>query len=271
MKTRLLLLISCLLITGAAQAQTWVAIGDSLAFGYQQAKFLNLFLSGQYDPAAFNTGFVDVITSFAQSSQPNFKTANFSCPGETTTSLVVGGCPLHNWVFALPLHEDYPGSTPQIFAAVQYLQAHPGEVVLITVTIGGNDLLNLLSNCAGDATCVQQGLPGVTTQASNTLANVIFYLRTISPQSVVLYTNVPDPYAFSDPTTVAIFSSFNSAMGAAATKAGGRVVDWFGQEQQFDQNTLCLLSYVCQAPLYDIHPTDFGYQILAVWTVQALQ
>ncbi len=270
MKRRIFLLTITLLLAISVQAQTYVAVGDSLAFGYQAEKFYTLFLSGQYDPSAFNTGFVDVITNVLRGFAPNLITVNFSCPGETTSTLIMGGCPFHNWLFALPLHQNYPGSTPQILAAMQYLQAHPNEIVFMTVTIGANDILNLFSDCGNDMTCVQQGLPVVSTQAAQALGAVIQALKVLSPQSTVLYTNVPDPYMFSNPASVAIFDSFNAAMGAAATAAGARVVDWFGPLKQVDQPTFCILTYVCQAPLYDIHPTDFGYQILGHVTLQTL-
>jgi lysophospholipase L1-like esterase len=271
MRRTVLLLSLCILVAGACQAQSHVAIGDSLAFGYQQAKFYSLFLSGTYTPDAFNTGFVDVMDNYLRTALPTFKTVNFSCPGETTTTLLQGGCPFHNWLIAFPLHQNYPGSTPQFTAAFQYLQSHPGEALLITVTIGANDILKLVDDCSGGATCMTQGLPAVSATASQNLYNTIFVLRYISPGSIVVYTNVPDPYIYSNPATLPIFAAFNTAMNTAATNAGARVTDWFTSQQQFDANTMCTLSFICTAPYYDIHPTDIGYAVLAWQTFQSLQ
>lgn len=254
----------------ACVAQSHVAIGDSLAFGFQEQKFIDLLNSGKYDPAAFNTGFVDVMDNYIRLAAPTFKTVNFGCPGETTTTLLNGGCLFHNWLFVLPLHQNYPGITPQFFAAAQYLQAHPNEALLITVTIGANDILNVYSDCAHNATCVAQKLPGVTATASRNLAMTISVLRILSPFSTIVYTNVPDPYLFSDPASVPNFASFNAAMNAAATKSGAKVADWFTAQQQVDQTTFCALTFVCQGPLNDIHPTDLGYQVLALQTLQTL-
>jgi len=270
MKTCIPLLLAMLLGPVTVQAQTYVAVGDSLAFGFQEAKFYSLLLNGTYDPSAFNTGFVDVIDGMVRPYWPNLQTVNFSCPGETTSTMLQGGCPLHNWLFALPLHQNYPGSTPQIYAAIQYLQAHPNEVAFITLTIGGNDILQLFSDCGNDMTCVAQGLPNASTQAAQRVALAVQVLKSLSPQSVILYTNVPDPYIFSNPASVATFESFNGTVGAAAVNSGARLVDWFGAQKQLDQATFCVLTYVCQAPLYDIHPTDIGYQFLGYQALQVL-
>ena len=272
MKRNVVILIVTLLLAGTVmQAQTYMAIGDSLAFGFQQDKFVSELLSGTYDPANFNTGYVDVFGTILRNSLPNLKTVNFSCPGETTTTLAVGGCPFHNSLIALPLHQSYPGSTPQLRAAVDYLQAHPSEVLLITLTIGANDLLNVISGCNRDARCVQQALPGLMNNAGTALQTEIAILKTVSPQTLVLYTNVPNPYLYSNPDLDASFASFNQAMQAKANSAGAKNVDWYSVEKQYDSATLCLLTFVCTAPTYDIHPTDLGYRLLGYHTALALQ
>ena len=272
MKIRIVILIVILMAGASVQAQqTYMAIGDSLAFGFQQDKFVSELLSGTYDPANFNTGYVDVFGSILRNSLPNLKTVNFSCPGETTITLAVGGCPFHNSLIALPLHQSYPGSTPQLRAAVDYLQAHPGEVLLITLTIGANDLLNVISGCNRDATCVQAALPALMDNAGSALETEIVILKTVSPQSLVLYTNVPNPYLYSNPDLDPSFVSFNLRMLAKATNVGAKVVDWADVEKQYDSATFCLLSFVCTPPTYDIHPTDLGYRLLGYHTALALQ
>lgn len=268
MKVRVVLLLVSVFAIHAT-AQTYVAVGDSLAFGYQQNKFYYELLTFSYNPATFNTGFVDFISSQVKLIAPASITANFSCPGETTGTAISGGCAFHS-VFGLALHNNYPNSTPQLQAAISYLQAHPGQVWMITITLGANDMLNLLSQCNNSATCVQQALPALIASASTNLQGIITVLKTASPQSLIVWTNVPDPYLFTDPANIPNFAAYNAALGTTATSAGARVVDWFGFQQNFTQAQFCLLSFVCTAPNYDIHPTDLGYAVLGYYTIQTL-
>src|SRR5437870_1074959 len=80
-------------------APYYLALGDSLAFGFQEAKFLHELSAGTYDPATFNTGydadFAAMIRPLAPGGHP-FTEVNYGCPGETTTSMIRGGCPFHN-------------------------------------------------------------------------------------------------------------------------------------------------------------------------------
>jgi lysophospholipase L1-like esterase len=64
----------------------YLALGDSLAFGYQQARFIQDLPTE--DPAAFNTGYVDDFARALRTIKPNIQTVNLGCPGETTDSLL---------------------------------------------------------------------------------------------------------------------------------------------------------------------------------------
>ncbi|MBT8213396.1 MAG: SGNH/GDSL hydrolase family protein, partial [Acidimicrobiia bacterium] len=65
---------------------------------------------------------------------------NLSCPGDDTLEMLDGnlgnGSVCYGDGAFLP-----PGGPSQVDAAVEYLTANPGEVELITLTIGANDLL----------------------------------------------------------------------------------------------------------------------------------
>ena len=116
---------------------TIVALGDSIAFGANP----NL---SPVRPSDFRS-FADQIGA-----DKGWKVVNFAQPGETTASLLdnqarnnggwisdpVTGARVHD----RPLHQPYSGS--QRDAAVDYLKQHP-QTRLVTLTIGGNDLLLL--------------------------------------------------------------------------------------------------------------------------------
>src|SRR6202165_6128607 len=85
----------------------YLALGDSLPYAYQQAKFDAGVPAGPLDAAAFNTGYVDDFAAMVRTVQDPLPTVNFGCPGETTASYFVG-CAWH-LVRGLPLHTTYSG------------------------------------------------------------------------------------------------------------------------------------------------------------------
>src|SRR5437667_2783123 len=67
----------------------YLALGDSLAFGYQQSKFIaNL---PTENPSAFVTGYVDDFAGMLQGIDPAIETVNLGCADETASSFMTGG------------------------------------------------------------------------------------------------------------------------------------------------------------------------------------
>src|SRR5579864_8439237 len=122
----------------------YLALGDSLGFGFQDQKFKNEVATGTYNPATFNTGFVDDFAAHVRTVRPANRVENLACPGETSQTFIDGGCQFHT---GFALHVDYPAATPQLNAALAFLRAHPGQVSPITVDLGANDALATLQNC----------------------------------------------------------------------------------------------------------------------------
>jgi lysophospholipase L1-like esterase len=244
----------------------YLALGDSLAFGFQEAKFLNELSAGTYDPATFNTGydadFAAMIRPLAPGGHP-FTQVNYGCPGETTTSMIRGGCPFHNAGISFRLHNDYPVSESQLQVAVAFLRAHPHQVNPISLDIGANDLLNLLSSCNASPTCISNRLAGTVATMSAHLDWILSALRGVAPGAELIAINVPDPYQFSAPSSLPVFAAFNRALDAVLARHEARLVDAFTATTKLDQATFCELTAVCTPPLFDIHPTDAGYAALA--------
>src|SRR5579872_5897616 len=98
----------------------YLALGDSLAFGYQQAKVAALVkATGTADPNAFNTGYVDDFSRMLQAIDPGIQTVNLGCPGATSGEVASSaGCTTYPY----PLHVSY--TTSQLQAAVNFIQAH---------------------------------------------------------------------------------------------------------------------------------------------------
>ena len=98
--------------------QHYLALGDSLAFGFQP--------NGD-----FTHGYVPDLFQILQN-EGTKDVKDLGCPGESSMTFIKGGCPA-------------PGAPPppytQLGAAVAFLQANAGKVSPVTLTIGANDLL----------------------------------------------------------------------------------------------------------------------------------
>lgn len=80
--------------------------------------------------------------------------------------------------------------TGQYTQALQFLDKHEGRVALITIDIGGNDIVHCASPTGIDLTCVAAGLASVTTNLTTMLAG----LHKAAPGVPIIGMEVYDPY-----------------------------------------------------------------------------
>src|SRR5271163_736590 len=160
-----------LISIGSAQ-QPYLALGDSLPFGYNplvQPPNLSKFV-----------GYPEFVAN-----DLHLNLANASCIGETSTSIITGlakddlgvyipseGC--ENYRALYPLFVSYTG--PQLDFAISDLRAHP-NTALVTINIGGNDLAVLEFMCNFDTTCEISGLPGVLVTYAGNLTEIFSRIR----------------------------------------------------------------------------------------------
>ena len=155
------------------EQKTYLAIGDSISFGYSQQKFNENYPTEA--PVFFEEGVVNQATKLlARSTElgKGIKPTNYACPGETSNGLIgenpaLGGktstsnnkretdyhpCSYHNQN-GLPLHASLAGLS-QLEEALAVLKegkpAHP--VKLITLNIGSNDELAAIAQCKEEVT-----------------------------------------------------------------------------------------------------------------------
>jgi lysophospholipase L1-like esterase len=107
----------------AATSPTYyVSLGDSYSVGYQPV------------PGGATPGYATYVAAHT-----HLTLVNFGCAGATSTTLLhTVGCPV-----VLPHTaggQTYP-TTTQAAAALAFIAAHRGHIGLITVTIGGNDVV----------------------------------------------------------------------------------------------------------------------------------
>ena len=129
-------------VTRSGGAGFYLALGDSVAVGYEPGKGQNT-----------GHGYVDDLWRNARHRMPGLALRNIACVGETTFSMMTGK----------NSHCRYPGA--QLDRAVSFLHAHPGKIALITITLGSNDLFNRcvdFHNYKLDRACTAHLRPKVT-------------------------------------------------------------------------------------------------------------
>jgi len=146
--------------------QSYLALGDSLAFGYSQQLFNENEKTGE-SPTAFENGYANVYLKKVNTKNPTpYQLVNNGCPGETTDSFIGNGpvgagleasafkattespCGYHK--LGLPLHHEYGGTKSQLESALETIAVEsfgPTPVTKVTFNIGANDELRTVKNC----------------------------------------------------------------------------------------------------------------------------
>lgn len=233
----------------------YMALGNSLSFGYQPN--LN-----------FTSGFVDdVFTKLHAANVTDL--VNYACAGETTTSMISGGCPGR-----IDHHGSYIG--PQLQAAVDFLHAHPGQVSPITIELGSNDVLPLWNDttCAvNSAATVEAALATMDTNLTATiLPKLVRAVQTntgVRPGDLHLL-NYYNPFAKNCPDSASFVHELNDHLAADAAQFRIPVVDVytaFGGDAGMAHNVCDLTpqayTWICNTEFHDVHPTTTGYEVIA--------
>jgi hypothetical protein len=143
--------------------QTYLALGDSLAFGYSKQLFNENEKLGE-SPTAFEHGYANDYLNLVNAKKET-QLVNDGCPGETSASLIGDGplltalqaanpavtgeapCAYH-YTDGLRLHNEYGAGESQLESAVKTVgeEAAKGTPVkAITLDIGANDQLHLVA------------------------------------------------------------------------------------------------------------------------------
>jgi lysophospholipase L1-like esterase len=232
---------------GAAQApeRYYLALGDSIAYGFQPTK------ANATRASAFR-GYVDVFAARLRKLSPQIDVVNYSCPGESTVTFARGRCPT---LPGVKLHDAYRG--PQLKAALAFLRAHPGEVSPITLTLWGAELAPL---SAKD----KRARPAIASFAPR-FAEILRQLRAAAPNADIIVTGAWNPEANGLAQTMPLYRSVDAAIRGAATRSRARVANMFAAfngsgNVQAQKARLCRLTFACKD---DPHPNDAGYRAMA--------
>jgi lysophospholipase L1-like esterase len=220
----------------------YLALGDSLAFGYQPD--LN-----------FSQGYANDFYRYLQP-RGTSHLINMGCPGATTASFINGRCLLAKY--------SYTGS--QLSAALSFIRQHAGQVSPVTLDIGANDVLPLLNT----STCtVATNYPTVLSTFAANFSMILSQLRTaLNGTGDLFVMNYYDPFqnqCQSNPQVLSLLQTFNQhiALDAASFAVPvAPVFAAFGGATTPNPN-ICADTWMCSTPP-DIHATQEGYADIAM-------
>jgi lysophospholipase L1-like esterase len=255
----------------APPATYYLALGDSLARGVQP--------NAAGVSVETTAGYPDQVYAALHPSRPGLKLVKLGCPGETTVSMINGGiC-------------RYPGGS-QLAAAVDFLQAHRGRVLLVSLDIGANDP----EDCGGQpglgqlAECAVKDVPA----AAGHLGTIVARLKAAAGPGVRIvgmnyYLPALAEWRGGLPghlvawTAEKLAAAYNNMLGRVYATSGIRVANVFGAFETADftrpagtnvpRNValLCQWTWQCAAPPRgpNQHANRAGYQVIAREFLQA--
>jgi lysophospholipase L1-like esterase len=234
----------------------YLSVGDSMAFGIQLDRLDAMIAAGTYRPGRFDTGYTDRLAARMERLRAEQQTVNLSCPGEDTDTMIHGGCgftqPEPDGP-GLTLHTNYTGS--QLDAAVSFLRSHREQVGPITISIGGNDAVNLIADgCNFDEACVEAS--GIRHHLGQNLDHILGALRDAAPEAEIVLVVFYNPFSIDVPGSDALWrNAYAIPEKNAARRNGVRVAD---VTEVINGRNLCAMTFLCRSG--DLHPTDAGYR-----------
>jgi lysophospholipase L1-like esterase len=279
MRTRLVMLLAVMLlavaaasaasadpVTGTDAEGTYLALGDSVSFGYAPPQAVP---APKYHDQHSFVGWPDYVAQHLGE-----RVSNAACPGETSLSLITAGVPSNGceegYRALFPLHVQYQGT--QIEYALDYL-AHHDHTRLVTIMIGANDFF-LCQSTTADHCSSPAELGAVATQLAGNLASIFRQLRGAGytgPIVTLTYYSL----SYSDPVAVAGTLFLDSIVAGVTLASGGIVADGFAAFQgpaAASGGSSCAAGLLIRLPngTCDVHPTQAGQQLLAGTVLQAL-
>jgi lysophospholipase L1-like esterase len=259
-----------------AAASYYLSLGDSLAQGVQP--------NAAGTDVETNRGYPNQLYAALRPGDPGLQLVKLGCPGETTGTMINGGiC-------------SYPQGS-QVAAAVHFLQDHPGQVSLITIDIGANDLNScvVLTSLSALEDCVEATLPTVVANLTEIMTDLraadgsnvrIIGMTYYVPELAEWLSGPPYGPAFAE-ASEELAVTFNGLLSNVYQEFGARIADVFSAFQSADftdQVTLpdigtvprnvaliCEWTWECAPPPRgpDEHANTIGYGIIALTFLRA--
>jgi lysophospholipase L1-like esterase len=241
----------------AAPQSYYLALGDSMAYGFQPAKARR-----GLPPSEFDTGYVDVFAARLRTLAPGIQVVNYGCPGEFLVTFIRGGCV---WLRGGGrLHDSFQGA--QLDAALDFLGAHPGQVSPITVTLWGNDVGALEDRCRNELPCIRKRAPRALASMASRLRSILSQLRAAAPDAEIIATGAWNFEVGRIARIGFLYRSLDKRISRAAKRTGARVAD---TRAVFNPHggpaavraRICDYTFMCSQG--DPHPKNRGYRAMA--------
>jgi len=228
-------------------AHDYLALGDSVAFGYDPLVDLN---------ATEVTGYPEMLAE-----KRGLVVTNLACPGEATGGFVSptgadNHCRENREQY--PLHVAYDGT--QLAAAVDYLRGHTPE--LVTIDIGANDIYLLDHICNRDLACIAENLVSTITAYRNNLDFIFAQLRKVYDGPLVAMT-IYNPYP-GDATAGYAIDQIDSVLAERIAVHHGILADGKAAFASASADP-CAAGLLIRMPdgTCDVHPTPAGAAVLS--------
>ncbi len=276
--------------SGTVTSQPYLlALGDSLAAGYQP-------LDGSSSPP------LDPSTGFPDRGYPggyaadlaaarHLDLADLACPGETTASMT--GKPARTR--CADLYRAELGASSQLGAALVFLSRHRGEVAIVTIDLGANDIEGCVAHRDVDAACLRRGAANVARRLPPILRTLLAAVARDDPGARLVGMNYYDPFlglAFTPGgqrasaeafLSLVLIDTYNAELASVYRRAGVPAADVFSAFDSdsttppldYDSRALprnvaavCTWTWMCPVspsqPAPDIHANTAGYRVIAV-------
>ena len=256
----------------------YVSVGDSYPAGFRP--------NGAGPGSTSLDAFVYQVQDKLAQRRDGWATVNFACSGETAYAMTFEpGC---ESAALAPGGAHYP-DIPQAVAAADFIGAHRDRIGLVTIVMGGNDVLRCLDegDAAGAQRCAEVEVPRVVLSVDSLLSRI---RGTLGPTAPIIGTSYINAFVADrlkgDPSaqrradfSVALFDNYlNPALLQTYSKFDAHFVDTTtladGDLPATDKSALpghgtvtasiarvCALTYYCSEG--DPHPNRAGHALIA--------
>ena len=253
-------------VTGPAANGTYLALGDSVAFGYVPPQAVP---PPNYRSAHSFVGYPEDVAQALR-----VRVWNASCPGETTASMLTPGVQSNGcenspgspvgYRTQFPLHVQYKGT--QMAYALKYLAVHR-HTQLVTIDIGANDAFLCQETTADHCTSPAE-LAALVQEIQANLTTIYTQIRDVAHYQGPLVALTYYSLNYADPVQVAQTELLNALIAGVTQAFGGKVADGFAA---FQGPSLAAGGSPCTAGLLiklpdgtcNIHPSPAGHLLLA--------
>ncbi len=223
----------------------YLALGDSLAFGYQPT-------------GDWTHGYAQDLYSALASKNTSLQFMDLGCKGETTSTFLG----LKN-SYCVDWQNSYcKCKTPQMQQALNFIKQHPGQIAEVTIDVGADDLTSF----HGHPNILKEILLGI--ELTVNLAKIDKDIRTAVGSNVPIvtmtYYNPWEPFSkYGDLVTLAteLFNGIISGTAKGQHFLVANVYNTFnkGTKTQQQQN-MCNWTYWCSTQYpKDVHANSTGY------------